>query len=69
LGFPQHVDLSASDSMMASNRIKPGQRVEVMARISASGAPTASPGDLYGALTAVAGGSALRQLSIDQRNP
>jgi cytochrome c-type biogenesis protein CcmH len=69
LDFPQHVDLSASDSMMASNRIKPGQRVEVMARISASGTPTASPGDLYGALTAVAGGSALRQLSINQRNP
>jgi cytochrome c-type biogenesis protein CcmH len=69
LGFPQHVDLSASDSMMASNRINPGQRVEVMARISASGTATASAGDLYGAITAVAGNPRLRELSIDRRNP
>jgi cytochrome c-type biogenesis protein CcmH len=69
LTFPQRVDLSANDSMIASNRIKPGQRVEVMARISASGTPTQSTGDLYGALTAVAGGSALRELAIDQRSP
>jgi cytochrome c-type biogenesis protein CcmH len=68
LQFPQRVELSASDSMMASNRIKSGQRVEVMARISASGTPTASAGDLYGALTAVAGNPALRQLEIDRRS-
>jgi cytochrome c-type biogenesis protein CcmH len=69
LQFPQRIDLSAHDSMIASNSIKPGQHVEVMARISASGAPTPSTGDLYGSLTAIAGGSALHVLSIDQRNP
>lgn len=69
LEFPQRVELSANDSMIASNRIKPGQRVEVMARISTKGTPTASSGDLFGALTAVAGGPALRVLSIDQRTP
>jgi cytochrome c-type biogenesis protein CcmH len=69
LDFPQRVELSANDSVMASNRIKPGQRVEVMARISATGTPTASSGDLFGQLTAVAGGPALRVLSIDQRSP
>ncbi len=69
LEFPQQVDLSANDAVIASNRIKPGQRVEVMARISASGTPTASTGDLFGALTAVAGGPALRVLAIDQRTP
>lgn len=69
LEFPQRVELSANDSMIASNRIKPGQRVEVMARISVSGTPTASRGDLFGALSAVAGGPALRVLSIDQQTP
>ncbi len=69
LEFPQQVDLSANDSVIASNRIKPGQHVEVMARISASGTPTASTGDLFGALSAVAGGAALRVLAIDQRSP
>jgi cytochrome c-type biogenesis protein CcmH len=67
--FPQRVELSANDSVIASNRIKPGQRVEVMARISANGTPTASSGDLFGQLTALAGGPALRVLSIDQRTP
>ena len=69
LEFPQRVELSANDSMIASNRIKPGQRVEVMARISVKGTPMASTGDLFGSLTAVAGGPALRVLSIDQRSP
>ena len=69
LEFPQRVELSANDSMIAGNRIKPGQRVEVMARISVKGTPMASTGDLFGALTAVAGGPALRVLSIDQRSP
>ena len=69
LEFPQRVELSASDSMIASNRIKPGQRVEVMARISVNGTPTPSTGDPFGALNAVAGASSLRVLSIDQRSP
>ena len=69
LTLPQLVDLSANDSMIPSNRIKPGQNVEVMARISLSGTPTPSSGDLFGALKAVAGAPALRELSIDQRNP
>jgi cytochrome c-type biogenesis protein CcmH len=68
-GFPQQVDLSAADSVMAGNRISPGQHVEVMARVSASGTPTASSGDLYGKLSAVAGAPSLRKLAIDQLNP
>jgi cytochrome c-type biogenesis protein CcmH len=69
LVFPQKVELSANDSMIAANRIKPGQRVAVMARISTTGAPTANSGDLFGALNAVAGVPSLRVLSIDQRTP
>jgi cytochrome c-type biogenesis protein CcmH len=68
-GFPQQVDLSAADSVMAGNRINPGQHVEVMARISASGTPTASAGDLFGRLNAVAGARAQYELRIRERNP
>ncbi len=68
-GFPQQVDLSAADSVMAGNRISPGQHVQVMARISVSGAPTAGRGDLYGELNAVAGAAAQRKLTINQLNP
>jgi cytochrome c-type biogenesis protein CcmH len=68
-GFPQRVDLSAADSVMAGNRINPGQHVEVMARLSASGTPTASSGDLYGELSAVAGAPAQHALTIDRSNP
>jgi cytochrome c-type biogenesis protein CcmH len=68
-GFPQQVDLSAADSVMAGNRINPGQQVEVMARVSASGTPTASAGDLYGTLNAVAGARSQRELQIRVRNP
>ncbi len=69
LDFPQRVDLSANDSMIPSNRIKPGQKVEVMARISTKGTPVASSGDLFGALSAIAGGPALHVLSINQKSP
>lgn len=69
LEFPQLAELSASDSMIAGNRIKSGARVEVMARISTNGMPTASPGDMFGTLTAVAGNPALHELSIDRRSP
>jgi cytochrome c-type biogenesis protein CcmH len=68
-GFPQQVDLSAADSVMAGSRISPGQHVEVMARVSASGTPTASSGDLYGKLSAVAGGRGEHELVISERGP
>jgi len=32
--FPQQIDLSAADAVMAANRINAGQQVEVMARVS-----------------------------------
>jgi cytochrome c-type biogenesis protein CcmH len=67
--FPQQVDLSAADSVLAGNRINPRQRVTVMARISASGTPTASSGDLYGELSAIAGTHGQLQLQIDKRSP
>lgn len=67
--FPQHVDLSAADSMIESSRIRPGQHVQVMARISARGAPTAGTGDLIGDVDAVAGAAAPHELAIDHQSP
>jgi cytochrome c-type biogenesis protein CcmH len=67
--FPQQVDLSATDSMLAGNRITPGQRVQVMARVSARGAPVAGPGDLVGEVGAVAGGAGMHDVAIDRQSP
>jgi hypothetical protein len=62
--FPQRVDISAADSMITGNAISKGQRVLVVARISATGTPTASAGDLSAQLSAVAGQSTQHQLLI-----
>lgn len=67
--FPQLVDLSAADSIMAGRRVGAGEHVQVMARISVSGTPIGGHGDLFGELKAIAGTAAVRTLTIDQRNP
>ena len=67
--LPQDLDLSARDSMIAGRGLKPGQRVTVMARLSASASPLAQPGDLQGAVTAVAGSKRPYPLVIDRRSP
>ena len=67
--FPQHVDLSAADSIMAGRRVGAGEHVQVMARISATGTPVGGHGDLFGELKAIAGTATVRTLTIDQRNP
>jgi len=67
--LPRDITLSASDSMIAGRALKPGQHVQVVARLSASGAPTASAGDLQGALPAIAGSKSIYQLLIGQPRP
>jgi cytochrome c-type biogenesis protein CcmH len=67
--FPQRVDLSAADSIMVGRRVGAGEHVQVVARVSASGTPIGSHGDLFGELKAIAGTAAVRTLTIDQRNP
>ena len=67
--FPQRVDLSAADSMIAGSALSKGQRVLVVARISASATPAASAGDLSGQLSALAGQSTLHQLLISDPGP
>jgi cytochrome c-type biogenesis protein CcmH len=67
--FPQRVDLSAADSIMAGRRVGAGEHVQVMARISASGTPTGGHADLFGEVKAIAGTAAVRTLTINQQNP
>lgn len=67
--LPQDVDLSAADSMIAGRGVQPGQKVSVIARISASGSPLPVHGDLYGQIEYVAGKSGARALEIDKLSP
>jgi cytochrome c-type biogenesis protein CcmH len=67
--FPQQVDLSSSDAVLAGHGMSAGQAVQVVARISAAGTPTASPGDLFGEIGAVAGSAGQRKLLVDKRSP
>jgi cytochrome c-type biogenesis protein CcmH len=53
--FPQELELSAADAVIPTQRVQPGQQVKVLARLTASGQPTGSPGDLYGEVQARAG--------------
>jgi cytochrome c-type biogenesis protein CcmH len=48
--FPQTVDLSAADAMLAGHGMQVGQDVEIVARISSSGGPLARSGDPFGAV-------------------
>jgi cytochrome c-type biogenesis protein CcmH len=67
--LPLDVDLSAANSMIAGHGIRAGQKVSVIARISASGSPLPNSGDLYGQIEYVAGKSGARPLEIDKQTP
>jgi cytochrome c-type biogenesis protein CcmH len=67
--LPQDVALSAADSLIAGRAIQAGQKVSVVARISSSGSPLPSSGDLYGQIDYVVGKSGARPLEIDKLNP
>jgi|GEM_PF-927640 len=66
--FPQQVDISAADSMIAGHTFAARQMVQIAARLSATGAPTGAAGDLYGQLEAVAGDGATHELLIDKES-
>lgn len=69
LSLPAEVELSAADAMITGRAVRPGQKVSVVARISASGSPLAQSGDLYGQIDYVAGKSGPRALEIDKLSP
>jgi cytochrome c-type biogenesis protein CcmH len=59
------VHLSAADSMMPGRVLASGRQVSVTARVSFSGQPIPSAGDLYGELTYDVGRDGARDLVID----
>ena len=63
------VHLSAADSMLPGRVLKSGQRVSITARVSFSGQPIPSAGDLYGELTYEVGRDGVRDLVIDRIAP
>jgi cytochrome c-type biogenesis protein CcmH len=64
IGAP--IKLSAADAMIASRTLHAGQKVNITARISFSGQPTPTAGDLYGELTYDIGKDSARELIIDR---
>jgi cytochrome c-type biogenesis protein CcmH len=60
------VQLSPADSMLPSRVLKSGQRVSITARVSFSGQPVPSAGDLYGELSYEVGRDGVRDLVIDR---
>jgi len=67
--LPQDIDLSSADAMVPSRAVQPGQKITVVARISASGTPLPQSGDLYGQIDYVAGKTGPRALEIDKLTP
>jgi cytochrome c-type biogenesis protein CcmH len=60
------VQLSPADSMLPGRVLKSGQRVSITARVSFSGQPIPSAGDLYGELSYEVGHDGVRDLVIDR---
>jgi cytochrome c-type biogenesis protein CcmH len=63
------VQLSPADSMLPGRVLANGQRVSVTARVSFSGQPVPSAGDLYGELSYDVGRDGVRNLVIDRVTP
>jgi len=55
--FPQRVELTPADAMLADRRFAAGDTVQVIARIARSGQATGAPGDPYGEISYVVGGT------------
>jgi len=60
------VHLSAADSMLPGRALVRGQQVSITARVSFSGKPVPSAGDLYGELSYDVGRDGARNLVIDR---
>ncbi len=67
--FPQTVELTPKDSMLAGHSFKNGDRVTVVARIARSGAPTGASGDPFGEAAYQVGKDGVVGLVIDRVTP
>lgn len=63
--FPASVQLGSADLMIQGRGFAAGDRVEVVARVSLGGQPTASPGDPFGRIEYEVGRDGERPLVID----
>jgi len=67
--FPQSVELTPADVMVAGRAFSPGQDVEVVARIARSGGAIAKPGDPFGEAGYHVGRDGVVEVRIDRRTP
>ena len=67
--FPQTVELTPADAMVAGRALAPGQDVQVVARISRSGSPIAKSGDPFGEVGYHVGRDGLVDVVIDRLTP
>ena len=67
--FPQTVELTPKDSMIAGRSFRSGDRVTVVARIARSGSPTGAAGDPYGEAAYQVGKDGVVGLVIDHLTP
>lgn len=67
--FPQTVELTTRDSMLAGHSYSKGQLVEVVARVSKSGSPIGATGDLFGLAAHTVGEGGVVDIVIDHVTP
>ncbi|HEV2703876.1 MAG TPA: hypothetical protein VGV09_19785 [Steroidobacteraceae bacterium] len=67
--FPQTIELSSADAMLAGHGMQVGQDVEIVARISSSGGPLAKSGDPFGSVAYHVGPSGSVKIAIDRLTP
>lgn len=67
--FPQAVELSAADAMIAGRTISAGEDVQVVARIARSGSPIGKRGDPFGETAYHVGSDRVVDVVIDRLTP
>lgn len=67
--FPQSVELTTADSMLPDHSFTKGQVVEVVARVSKTGSPTASAGDPVGLAAHTVGQGGVVEVQIEHVSP
>ena len=67
--FPQTVELSSADAMLAGHGMQIGQDVEIVARISGSGGPQARAGDPFGSVAYHVAATGAVNVVIDRLTP
>ena len=67
--FPQTVELSSADAMLAGHGMQIGQDVEIVARLSGSGGPIARSGDPFGSVAYRVAATGTVSVVIDRLTP